>query len=136
MRKFLSVRSAIFIAAALAGVSAPALAAEVWISCDGSVVTKPVKGEATTTTASDVYVYNDDTKLVYRYLPNQTLSIMPITGYSDKQFTWANNSQSGEVSWNGTIDRAALTLKQTRDDDGEIMTWTQQCKPASAQPVK
>ena len=61
---------------------------------------------------------------------------MPITGYSDKQFTWANNPQSGEVSWNGTIDRAALTLKQTRDDDGEITTWTQQCKPASAQPVK
>lgn len=128
---------AALIGVVLAGVSTSAWAADTWLACDGSVVTKQLKGgESTAQTVSDVYVYNDELKKLYKYVPSmQALALLGITAYGDKQIAWSGAEQ-GTGTWQGTIDRPALSLKQTRDSVEDVMTWTEQCKPTSAQPLK
>ena len=125
--------------AALAMVCAPAFAAETWIACEGTVVTKKGKEAGTSAAASDIYAYNDDVKALYKYAPNRkSLDLVATTTYDAKQILWQNPGRgvgSQSVQWEGKIDRGKMALSLVRQDGDEVMTWTQQCKPTSAQPT-
>ncbi|MBY0509906.1 MAG: hypothetical protein K2P94_07105 [Rhodospirillaceae bacterium] len=118
----------------------PVLAAESWLACEGTVATattKDGKTENTSAQATDIYAYNDANKALMKYSEkNKNLSPVFVTGYDDKAISWANaggaNAGSGAATWEGRIDRASLALKMTRTEKGEVMTWTQQCKPTPA----
>ena len=108
-----------------------------WLVCDGSVVTTPSKGTATTATASDIYAYNDELKFLYKYSPErQNLAIVPVATYSAKEIVWGRDNQGVAASWEGRLDRATMALKIVRSEAGDTMTWTERCKPTSAQPLK
>jgi hypothetical protein len=119
--------------------ASPALAAERWVACEGTVattVTKDGKTETTNAPATDVYAYNDASKALFKYSDKRnTLDPVFVTGFDDKAIKWANagasSAGSSAASWEGSIDRATLALKLTRTERGEIMTWTQQCKATS-----
>lgn len=118
----------------------PALAAESWLACEGTVATATTKDGKTDTTsaeAKDIYAYNDASKALMKYSEkNKNLSPVFVTGYDDKAISWANaggaNAGSGAATWEGRIDRASLALKMTRKEKDEVMTWSQQCKPTAA----
>lgn len=123
------------------GLSAsPVLAAESWLACEGTVdtaTTKDGKTENTSAKASDIYAYNDASKALMKYSEkSKNLSPVFVTGYDDKAIAWANaggaNAGSGAATWEGKIDRASMALNMTRKEKGEVMTWTQQCKPTTA----
>ncbi len=110
----------------------PAAAAENWIACDGTVVTKD--GKATSSAPSqDVYAYDDTAKAFFKYSKERkTLFPIPTAEYSDKAITWSADNASS-LRWQGRIARPAMTLEMTRYERGQIMTWKQQCKPTSPQ---
>jgi hypothetical protein len=118
--------------------AAPAMAADVWLSCEGSVVTAKGK-DSTKAAATDIYAYNDDVRALYRYsMTNKRLNIIPTSSYDAKAIVWGNptkNLAAQEEQWQGSIDRAKMSLKQVRQQGDEIMTWDQVCKPTSAQPL-
>lgn len=130
----------ILCAAALGFAASPALAAESWLACAGTVATattKDGKTENTSAPATDIYAYNDANKALMKYSEkNKTLSPVFVTGYDDKAIAWANaggaNAGSGAATWEGRIDRASWALNMTRKEKDEVMTWTQQCKPTAA----
>lgn len=122
----------------LAFAAGPAMAADVWISCEGSIVTTKGK-DSTKATATDVYAYNDDVRALYRYsAQRKQLYIVPTSSYDPKAIAWGNptkNLAAQEEQWQGSIDRAKMSLKQVRQQGDEVMTWEQVCKPTSAQPL-
>ncbi len=120
--------------------SVPALAADSWIACDGAVVTKIGSAAPTSAPVSDFYAYDDDIKALYKYHPKrQSLDLISIKTYDAKAIVWTNvaKGMGAEMAqWEGRLDRAKMALKIVYEDTNEVMTWTQTCKPASAQPLK
>jgi hypothetical protein len=139
--RFSPLKLTSFLCAAVIGFAAsPVLAADSWISCQGTVetaATKDGKTESSSAQATDIYAYNDASKQLMKYSEkNKNLSPVFVTGYDDKAISWANaggvNAGSGAATWEGRIDRASMALKMTRTEKGEVMTWNQQCKATSA----
>lgn len=130
---------ALLLGAALATMSAPAFAAETWIACEGTVVTKKGKDAGTSAAASDIYAFNDEAKVLYKYAPKRkSLDLVSTTAFDAKQIVWMNVGKgigSQTAHWEGKIDRAKMALSLVREDGDEVMTWSQQCKPTSAQPT-
>jgi hypothetical protein len=121
--------------AAIATFSVPALAAESWIACDGNVVTKTGSAAETSAAASDIYALNDEAKALYRWSPERkSLDMISTTTYDAKSVGWVNVGKgvgSQTASWEGHIDRAKMSVKITREDGDEVMTWSLQCKPTT-----
>ena len=130
---------ALLLGAAVATMSAPAFAAETWLACEGTVVTKKGKEAGTSVAARDIYAYNDDAKVLYKYAPaRKSLDLVSTTTYDAKQIVWMNVGKgigSQTAHWEGKIDRGKMALSIVREDGDEVMTWTQACKPTSAQPM-
>lgn len=123
--------------ACIALAASPVLAAETWIACEGKVTTTPKEGKPSVADAHDVYVLNDANKSLSKYSePRKSADPVFVTGYDDKAVTWANAGGAGTGStaaaWEGRLDRAALSLKMTRTEQGESMVWTETCKPTNA----
>ena len=125
---------------ALATASAQAFAADVWIACDGNVMTKKGSAAATTAAISDFYAFNDDVKMLYKYSPTRkTLDTIPTSVYDPKTIGWKSLAKAAGmqgVQWDGTFDRGKMSLDMTRVDGDETMVWKQSCKPSSAQPLQ
>lgn len=126
------------LAVALVFAAGPAIAADVWLSCEGAVITAKGK-DSTKAAATDIYAYNDDARALYRYsTARKQLYIVPTSSYDAKAIAWGNptkNLAAQEEQWQGSIDRAKMSLKQVRQQGYEIMTWEQSCKTTSAQPL-
>ncbi len=133
-----SILRALALGMALAAVGAPALAAETWIACDGTVATKKGAGAPTSAAAKDIYAYNDDVRALYKYsATRKSLDLISTTTFDPKKITWVNVGKgigSQTAHWEGSIDRASMALKIVREDGDEVMTWSQTCKPTTAQP--
>jgi hypothetical protein len=131
------LRASIF-GVALACIAAPAMAAETWIACEGTVSTKVGKAAATTEPANDIYAYNAEAKTLYKYAPaRKRLDLISTNRFDDKTIGWVNAGKgigSQTTSWEGSIDRAKMSLKLVRESGDEVMTWTQSCKPTTEQP--
>jgi len=131
------LRASVF-GVALACIAGPALAAETWIACEGTVSTKVGKAAATSAPANDIYAYNTEAKTLYKYAPTRkSLDLISTNKFDDKSIGWINPGKgigSQTTSWEGTIDRAKMSLKMVRESGDEVMTWTQSCKPTTAQP--
>ncbi len=125
---------------ALTCVSVPAFAADTWIACEGTVATKMGSATATTEPANDFYAYNDDINALYKYSPKrQSLDMISVSGYDAKAITWKTVPRgvgAELLNWEGSLDRGKMSLNIVREEGEEVMTWTQQCKPASAQTLK
>ncbi len=124
----------------LACASVPAFAADTWLACDGNLVTKKGSAAATTVPISEFYAFNDDVKTLYKYAPKrQSLDMISTKSYDAKAITWVNVARgvgAEMANWEGRLDRVKMSLTIKREDGDEVMTWTQACKPASAQPLK
>ena len=114
-----------------------ALAAEAWVQCDGVIATTGADGKPSgeTKPAKDVYVYNDETKHFFRYSETRkALDLVFVTDYG-AQIKWGSpaGSSTGDVQWVGVFDRGAMTVKLTREEKGETMSWSESCK--QIQPI-
>ena len=129
---------ALMLGVALAAVAAPAMAAETWLACDGTVATKKGAAAPTSAAANDIYAYNDDVRALYKYSASRkSLDLISTTTFDAKKIVWMNVGKgigSQTAHWEGSIDRATMALKIVREDGDEVMTWSQTCKPTSAQP--
>ncbi len=109
-------------------------AAETWLQCEGAITTvgadnKPV-GESKS--AKDVYAYDDTTRHLFRYSEaRKVLDLVFVEDYGQSQIRWSSPTGTGygDVRWEGVLDRGAMTLKLTRKEKGETMTWAETCKP-------
>jgi hypothetical protein len=125
----------LFAVATSAYAPAAAFAAETWMSCEGSVVTtgtgpdgKPLND---TQPSKQVLAYDDGAQRLFRYSEtSKKLSPMPVKSYGPDAITWAGSiSASGFPSWEGKLDRAKMSVSVVRTENGNVMTWTEQCKP-------
>jgi len=126
----------ILIGALSAGLAMPALGAETWIQCDGTVVTKS-KSEEKSAPATDWYVYDDAKQAFYKYSPQRKTLDPYVTGsYSPKQITWGTGPTMGQqITFEGKLDRGPMAVSISRRENGEVMTWKQTCKPSAAQTI-
>lgn len=123
--------------------AAPSAAAETWIACEGTVTTSDVKDGKTETSsaaAKDVYVYDDALKALFKYSDaRKSLSPLFVTSFDDKGIVWANagGKTAGSLAsaWEGRINRADMSLKLTRTERSETLTWSQTCKGTGPQPI-
>ena len=129
---------ALVLGAVLVATSAPALAAETWLACDGTVATKKGAAAPTSDAANDVYAYNNEARALYKYSAmRKSLDLISTTTFDPKKIVWVNVGKgigSQSARWEGSIDRASMALKIVREDGDEVMTWSQTCKPTSALP--
>jgi hypothetical protein len=128
--------SLLLIGALSVGLTMPALAAETWIQCDGTVVTKNKKEEKSAP-ATDWYVYDDANQTFYKYSPQRkTLDPYVSVNYSPKQITWGTpNTVGQQLTFEGKLDRGPMALSISRREYDETMTWKQTCKPSAAQTL-
>lgn len=120
-----------------------AAAAETWVQCDGVIAAAGADGKPAgeNKPAKDVYVYNDETKHFFRYSETRkALDLVFVTDYGPPeikgaQIKWGSpaDSSSGDVQWVGVLDRGAMTVKVTRKEKGETMSWSESCK--QTQPI-
>ncbi|MHB1207875.1 MAG: hypothetical protein ACYCZX_20085 [Rhodospirillaceae bacterium] len=123
--------------------ASPAAAAETWVQCDGAITATGADGQAAgeSKPAKDVYVYDDETKHFFRYSDTRkALDLVFVTEYGlpdtkGAQIKWGSpaGSSYGDVQWAGVFDRGAMTVKLTRKEKGETMSWSESCK--QIQPI-
>ncbi|MSO72718.1 MAG: hypothetical protein EXQ84_03805 [Rhodospirillaceae bacterium] len=103
-------------------------------------MTKIGSAAPTSAPVSDFYAFNDDLKNLYKYSPKrQSLDLISLKTYDAKAIVWINVAKgvgAEMAQWEGRLDRAKMALKIVYEDTIEVLTWTQTCKPASAQPLK
>jgi hypothetical protein len=107
-----------------------------WLECDGQMVTTTTvdgKPQSTSAPAHDFYVYDDDSKNLYKHSDaRKTEDVEPVQSYTDKEIKWASKgSGASEANWEGMLNRSSLALTINYKDKGSTIVWTQQCKPSS-----
>ena len=123
----------------LALVNSP-LAADQWIACDGTLVSKKGSEAPTTTQVTDVYSIDDAAKALFKYSDTrQRLDMISLKSFDAKSILWQNDGEgfgSQAAQWQGRIDRNKMSLSLVRRDGDETLTWTQACKPTDPRPLK
>lgn len=125
------------VGAAILGMAAslqPALAAESWLACKGTLTTTPYRAAAGTNAESSRVLVADDTarQLFQWQEARKTLSLIPTQTYTAATIAWANAATGGTVGprWKGTLDRTKMTLTIERTDGNlEHMRWHETCQP-------
>ena len=127
----------IILASAALVFSTAASGAETWLQCEGAVATTDAgnKTMGESAPAKDVFAYNDETKHLFRYAEaRKTLDLVFVTDYGQSQIKWGApvGASYGDVRWEGVLDRGApggsITVKITRREKDQIMTWSEGCK--------
>ena len=113
----------------------PVVAAETWIACEGTVVTtgndadgKPVNE---TKPSKQTLAYDDAGQRLFRYSETRkTLDPVFVKSYATDKIVWGSATQgSSAASWEGALDRSNMSVSVVRKERGQVMTWTEQCKP-------
>ena len=121
----------LFAAAGMTG----AQAAQTWIDCTGQMVTTKAGKADAPVQVHDIYQIDDQAKGLFKYSETRkSADPEPVTQFDDKTIVWAEKPDLGalDASWQGKIDRAAMSLTQEFSQGPEKTTWTEQCKPTSA----
>ncbi|HLG89305.1 MAG TPA: hypothetical protein VKZ79_19170 [Alphaproteobacteria bacterium] len=119
---------------AAAGMSG-AQAATTWIDCTGQMVTTKAGKADAPVQVHEIFQIDDQAKGLFKYSEvRKSADPEPVTEFDDKSIVWAEKPDLGalDASWQGKIDRAAMTLTQEYNQGPEKTTWTEQCKPTSA----
>jgi hypothetical protein len=127
----LAVSAAGLFAAAASG----AQAAQTWIDCTGQMVTTKAGKADAPVQVHEIYQIDDQAKGLFKYSEaRKSADPEPVTQFDDKTIVWAEKPDLGALdsSWEGKIDRAAMTLTQEYTQGPEKTNWTEQCKPTSA----
>lgn len=130
--KILANRNFAAAVAALALASAaPAMAADAWIACNGTMTSTPDKTAGETQPSQRVLVYDDAARQLYQYSEKrQTLDVMPTKSYDAGKITWAADlTHTGGMRWEGSLDRVKMMVSIKREDNDGVMLWNEQCKP-------
>jgi len=118
-----------------------ARAAETWISCTGTVVTQPIRKDTPApppAPSTHIFAYNDETRVLFEYSnERKSLASLPVSRYTPQQIAWSADHlyTTTGVFWNGSLDRATMTVTIKREDSRGAMTWTEKCSPASPMEV-
>ncbi len=129
----------LFTTAALAGLvfAAPASAySPQWLECTGELTITPAGAAATKQPAKDIYVYDPDARNLFKYSETQSrLAYLGARAVSDLDIRWSGSSSGiGGSSWEGKLDRGAMTLNLSYKGDEESRVWSETCKPTEARP--
>lgn len=129
----------LFATAALAGlaVAAPAFAySPQWLECTGELTITPAGAAPTKQPANDIYVYDPDARNLFKYSETQRrLAYLGARAVSDLDIRWSGSSSGiGGSSWEGRLDRGAMSLSLSYKGDQETRIWSQSCKPTDPRP--
>lgn len=117
-----------------------ASAAPTWIECTGERVSERVVDGKTvreTGPIRDYYIFDDANKTLSQYFEaTKSRGLQKVTAFSPAEIKWAYRQAPQEAHWEGTLDRAKMTVSVVRRQNEDIETRTATCKPTQPREVR